>query len=123
MYSHQTLIDHCLTYADAAADRPFDDFNTVVLRHKSNRKWFALLLELDGRLCVNVKCDPAEADFLRRAYTGVTPAWHMNKVHWNTVEVNSDVPDGALRGMIEQSFRLTAPKRLRSAAVEKQNSP
>ena len=48
--------------------------------------------------------------FLRTTYPGVRPAWHMNKLHWNTVEVNA-VPQEELFGMIRHSFDLTAPKR------------
>ena len=60
---------------------------------------------------VNLKCDPMEADFLRRVYEGVTPAYHMNKTHWNTVYFDSDVPDDEFIRMTEISFNLTRKKR------------
>ena len=51
------------------------------MRHRANKKSFALIYERNGKLYVNLKCDPMEADFLRQAFVDVTPAYHMNKVH------------------------------------------
>ena len=69
-----------------------------------------MIHERDGKLCVNLKCDPEEADILRQIFQDVTPAYHMNKVHWNTVTFGGDVPGDEIRHMIEQSFDLTRPK-------------
>ena len=108
------LIEYCLTYPDAYEDYPFDD-NPIgdgawaVMRHRLNRKSFALIYERGG-LCINLKCEPMRADFLRRLYAGVTSAYHMNKTHWNTVRPDSDVPPDELRAMIDRSYRLTMPK-------------
>ena len=49
------VIACCLTFPDAAADAPFDN-DAVVIRRRSNRRWFALLLTVDGRDAVNLKC-------------------------------------------------------------------
>ena len=110
--TRRELIKYCLTFPDAWEDYPFDDGPEAdgawaVLRHSGNRKAFAFIYERGG-LCVNLKCEPMQADLLRRAYTGVTPAYHMNKEHWNTVRIPSDVPEGELRAMIAESHRLTA---------------
>lgn len=50
------------------------------------------------------------ADFLRSAFAGVVPAYHMNKVHWNTVLLDSEVPWDELQQMVRQSYELTKPK-------------
>jgi len=76
----------------------------TVMRHKTNKKSYAMIYERHGKLCVNLKCDPFEADFLRQIYADVTPGWHMSKTHWNTITLGGDVPDDALRFMIEQSY-------------------
>lgn len=75
-----------------------------------SRKWFALIFIRDGKLCANLKCDPQKAGFWRSAYQAVTPAWHMNKTHWNTVELNAGIPREDLMEMVADSFNLTAPK-------------
>ena len=112
--TRQELIDYCLTFPAAYEDYPFDSIADAgawtVMRHGTNKKSFALIYEWHGKLCVNLKCDPFEADFLRQMYADVTPAYHMNKTHWNTVTLGGDVPDDALRFMIEQSYGLIRPK-------------
>ena len=60
--------------------------------------------------CVNLKCDPFEADFLRQAFKDITPAYHMNKEHWNTVKVGGDVLEDEIKRMIGRSYDLIKPK-------------
>ena len=110
--TRQELIDLCLTYPDAYEDYPFDEVKDekawTVMRHLQNRKSFAMIFER-GRVVINLKCDPAQADHLRQLFDGVTPAYHMNKTHWNSVDPNSDVPPEVLEDMIDASYRLTKP--------------
>lgn len=112
--TRQEIIDYCLTYSDAYEDYPFVSMDApgawVAMRHRSNRKVFAFIYNRSG-LCLNLKCEPMRADFLRSLYKGVTPAFHMNKVHWNTLSIPSDVPKDELLNMIDMSYDLTAPKR------------
>ena len=55
--NRRELIDLCLTYPDAYEDYPFDplpDENaTAVIRHKKNRRSFALILRHNGMLYLN----------------------------------------------------------------------
>ena len=48
----------------------------------------------------------AEGDFLRRQYEDIIPGYYMNKVHWNSVKAEGNVPDALLREMLEKSYRL-----------------
>ena len=110
----QDIIEYCLTFPAAYEDYPFDDITApgkwTVMRHRANKKTFALIYERNGRLCVNLKCDPLEADFLRSVYADVTPGYHMNKTHWNTITIGGDVPYDALKSMINVSYDLIKPK-------------
>jgi len=112
--TRQTLIDYCLTFPAAYEDYPFDDIIDpgawTVMRHKTNKKSFALIYERSGKLCANLKCDPMDADFLRQTFKGVTPAYHMNKEHWNTIIVGSDVPEEEIKRQIGNSYDLIKPK-------------
>ena len=114
------MIDFCLTLLLTYEDYPFDggdahsdDGTWTVMRHKINKKGFAHIYEKNGKLCINVKCDPFEADFLRQAFKNVTPGWHMNKTHWNTITLGGDVPDDELRRMISNSYDLIKPKKMK----------
>ena len=105
------LIDHCLTYPAVYEDYPFDKTKTTaVIRHTGNKKMFALISHKDEKLYINLKCDPIKADLLRSIFKSVTPGWHMNKEHWNTVYIGGDVPEQELQDMIRHSYDLTKPK-------------
>ena len=105
------LIEFCLNYHDAYEDYPFgDDNNWVALRHKSNKKIFAMFFIWKDKLCANLKCEPMQAELLRNSFEGVIPAYHMNKTHWNTAFVN-EVPKEELLNMISDSYNLTVQKR------------
>jgi predicted DNA-binding protein (MmcQ/YjbR family) len=108
--TRRELIDLCLARPAAYEDYPFDGDDWCVIRHRTNKKGFAHIYERGGKLCVNLKCDPFEADFLRQAYLDVTPAYHMNKVHWNTVTIGGDVSTPELARLIEKSYDLVKPK-------------
>ena len=112
--TRQELIDFCLAFPGAYEDYPFDNIVDAgawtVMRHRANKKSFALIYERNEKLCINLKCDPFEADILRQAFKDVIPAYHMNKVHWNTVLMGGDVSASELKYMIEQSYGLIKPK-------------
>jgi predicted DNA-binding protein (MmcQ/YjbR family) len=112
--TRRELIDFCLTLPSAYEDYTFDDITDIgawtVMRHHINKKGFAHIYERHVRLCANLKCDPLEADFLRQMYEAFTPAYHMNKTHWNTVTLGGDVLDDELERMIERSYDLVKPK-------------
>ena len=103
-------IDFCLTFTDAYEDCPFDD-ETVVVRHRKNKKIFALFFEREGEIWINFKGDPMQSDLWREVYSSVIPGYHMNKVHWNTVKIPGDVPDEEVMAMLSESHFLTAPKK------------
>lgn len=46
----QSFLEHCLTAYNTTADYPFDeDFETAVLRHSDNRKWYAIVMRVSRR--------------------------------------------------------------------------
>lgn len=108
--TRRELIEYCLTFVGAVEDYPFEDRSNTIMRHANKGKWFAAIFEKDGKLGISLKCEPMEADFLRSVYADVTPAWHFNKTHWNTVTLGGDVPEPELFAMIQNSFDLTKPK-------------
>ena len=107
--TRQQLINYCLTFADAVESYPFESIASrvwTVIRHRTSNRGFAHIYERDGNLCVNLKCDPYEADFFRQIYDGVSAAYHMNKTHWNTLYLDGNVPDEVLMKMLDQSHQL-----------------
>ncbi|HEX3434893.1 MAG TPA: MmcQ/YjbR family DNA-binding protein [Solirubrobacteraceae bacterium] len=40
------------------------------------------------------------------AHPAVTPGYHLNKRHWNTVVVDGSLPDQTIEDMVEDSYDL-----------------
>jgi len=56
---------------------------------------------------IALKLIPINGDELRRKYRGViVPGYYMNKLHWNSVYCDGNVPDELLRDMINESHGL-----------------
>jgi len=84
-------------------DYPFDEVTRV---YRIAEKMFALTSEKEP-VSVNLKCDPLYALELRSLYAGIIPGYHMNKKHWNTVQVEkSDVDDETAEELIDHSYEL-----------------
>jgi predicted DNA-binding protein (MmcQ/YjbR family) len=98
---------HCLARPGATEDFPFGPDVSVF---KVAGKMFALAVLDATPLQVSVKCDPAEALALRATYAAVRPGYHLDKRHWNTVDVGADVTDDEVLEMIDESYRLVTAK-------------
>lgn len=84
-----------------------DTPDAAVFRHVKNRKWFALIMNVNGEVYLNVKTEPDYSDLLRSAHDYIIPAYHMNKEHWNTIIISRNVDKTLLYELIEQSYELT----------------
>src|SRR5262249_22755954 len=106
---------------DATEGTPF---GPDVLVFKVSGKMFALAALDEVPTTVNLKCDPDLALDLRDRYEQVTPGYHMNKKHWNTVEIESNIPNAELRRMIDHSYELVMrlPKPRAKAAAQSRRS-
>lgn len=93
----------CLALPETTEDL---HFGPDVLVFKVCNKMFALLSLDDLPPSANLKCDPERAIALREQYDAITPGYHMNKRHWNSVTLNAEVPPTLVRSMIEDSYRL-----------------
>jgi predicted DNA-binding protein (MmcQ/YjbR family) len=105
--SPEELKAACLTFAGAREEFPFDRATSVF---KVAGKVFALSHLAGVPLRVSLKCDPDLAVQLRLSYPAITPGYHLNKRHWNTVVVAAEVPDRLLVEMIEDSYDLVVAR-------------
>ena len=101
------LRDLCLTFHGSEETFPFG-FETSVF--KVAGKVFALS-RLEGEpLSVSLKCDPMLAEQLRAAHPCITPGYHLNKRHWNTVVLDGSLPEQMVADMVEDSYDLVVSK-------------
>ena len=95
--------EYSLSKVAASESMPFGE---GVLVFKVAGKIFALAALDEVPATANLKCDPDLALELRDRYEQVRPGYHMNKKHWNTVELETGIPDTELRKMIDHSYEL-----------------
>ena len=115
----QQFLEYCLNTYSTSPDYPFDeDFETAVLRHADNRKWYAIVMCVSRRKfgmnsdevidVVNLKL-PTEMFGSFGAADGVHPAYHMNKLHWISVLL-PDAPEDVVAFLTNASFEATRSK-------------
>ena len=110
------LRDYCLSLPHTTEDMPFDQ---DVLAFRVHGKIYALTSTSKNE-SVNLKCEPKESLHLREQYSAVSPGYHMNKLHWNTVYFNSDLNDQEILDMVKVSYDLifaALPKKLRETST------
>ena len=73
--------------------------------YKVRNKLFALAPEAPP-WSISLKCDPVLAQILRRNHPAITPGYHLNKAHWNTVLLDGSVPTGLVGEMVSNSYDL-----------------
>ena len=114
--------DYCLSKKGVTEHFPFDE-DTLVF--KVGGKMFALssLKEWEnGKPALNLKCDPDWAQELRGQYDDIQAGYHMSKIHWNTVSVNSEISDAFLKELIDHSYDLVFKSLTKKIQSEIQNS-
>ncbi len=94
--------NYFLSKKGAFEDYPFDDVTAV---YKVKNKMFALI-NMKEPLSVNLKCDPELAVDLREVYDEVTPGYHMSKKHWNTINLEGNLPEEEIKKMVDMSYEL-----------------
>lgn len=93
---------YCLTKENTEESFPFND-DTLVF--KVNNKIYALLsLSGDSRLAL--KCNPEKAIRLREIHPEIIPGYHMNKKHWNTIDLKGNLSDALIKELIDHSYEL-----------------
>ena len=93
-----------------------DDPDSVIFRHRLNRKWFALIMRIPQKRLglsgeeqvdvMNVKCYPELIESLRFS-DGFFPAYHMNKTHWITVLLDENADKEKIKTLLDISYELT----------------
>lgn len=81
-------------------------------------KWFGLLMpHPDGRVLLNLKGDPELNAVRRESHEWVLPAYHMNRVHWVSLDLGHPAfEQGLAEQLVEDAWDVTAatyPARVR----------
>jgi predicted DNA-binding protein (MmcQ/YjbR family) len=101
----EELRTYCLAKSDVEECFPFGE---VTLVYKVGGKIFLLAGMDEVPLSINIKADPEIAVEQRERYAAVTPGYHMNKKHWNTIVVDGSVGKNLIKQWIDDSYKLVA---------------
>ena len=117
------LIDFIKDYYGVTGDNPWQDDN-IVFRHKHNKKWFALVMDIpkcklglseEGSVsAVNLKCDTMLIGTLTQE-KGIFKGYHMNKNHWITVCLDGSVEEERVKYLVDLSFDLRLKGQIRTS--------
>ena len=111
--------EYCLSKPGVTESFPFDE-STLVF--KVMNKVFALT-DLNGSFGINLKCDPERAVQLREEFDAIKPGYHMNKKHWNTIDVDGSVSNKLLKELTDHSYDLVVsglPKKVREELTKQE---
>ena len=95
--------NYCIAKSGVTEEFPFGE-ETLVFKLRG--KMFALtgISEIPGSC--NLKCDPEKAEELRERFSAITPGYHMNKKHWNTVNWDGSISDQLIFELVDHSYDL-----------------
>lgn len=113
----QAILDHFQVKPDFPWEHSARYQSYGAFRHRSNRKWFALIMNVtrdvlnkDGNTSpidiLNVKISPAQGEKLRKT-PGIYPAYHMNHKTWISVVLDETLADEKIGELINTSYQLT----------------
>ncbi len=109
----EDIREYCLNKKSATESLPFDE-NTLVFKVKN--KIFAILSLGISNLTLSLKGEPANNVELREKYEFILPGYHMNKLHWNTIELRYNISASLIKQLIDNSYNIvisTLPLRLK----------
>lgn len=94
--------EYCLSKDWVEESTPF---GPDVLVFKVKGKMFSLV-DLVQFEMINLKCDPEKAIELREQYSEVSPGYHMNKKHWNSIDPQGALSDQQILDWTDHSYDL-----------------
>lgn len=85
-------------------------------------KMFALIgHDKHGLDIITLKLEPSYGEYLRDHYEKIVPGYYMNKRHWVSVYLDSDIEDRLIEDLIRQAYQTvfhTLPKKLQQTLID-----
>ena len=76
-------------------------------RYMLNGKFFVVIMQNPAKeSLITLKLEPNYGRLLRMNHKEVTPGYHMNKLHWNSISLDSDFSDDLLEELIDESYNI-----------------
>lgn len=116
--------EFCLSVKGADESFPFFDDRILVFKVMGKMFAYVNIEPKDVLFRVSMKCNPDKSEILREQYEGVVRGQHTKALTWNSVYLESDVPDDLIKELILHSVDEVIrklPKKLQAAyaSIEK----
>lgn len=102
----ESIREYCMSLPGVTEDFPFDE---SALAFRIQGKIFAMI-DLDQPKWFVLKCQPELAQQLREEHAEIAPAWHMNKRHWNQIDIYGHLSDNLMQALIRHSYAQVVKK-------------
>ena len=109
------LLDYVRKKYGTIPEEPWEDNNHATIKTSNSKKWYGIFMSIpyktlgldkSGKIDVlNVKLNPEVIKSLidKKHFF---PAYHMNKKHWISIVLDSDVDLNLVKSLIDESFNL-----------------
>jgi predicted DNA-binding protein (MmcQ/YjbR family) len=103
MFDLTQLREYCLSKKCTSEDFPFDE---TILVFRIGGKIFCFTDIEHIPFSFNLKCEPERAIELRERYSSITPGYHCNKKHWNTLIPEHSLSIQLIKDLVDHSYDL-----------------
>lgn len=62
--------------------------------------------ETNNPIYITLKLEPVEGEFYRKEYEDIIPGYYMNKVHWNSVKADGNVPNDVVKDLLDRAYTV-----------------
>ncbi len=85
-------------------------FGPEALVYKVLGKMFALVSQEEEPARVTLKCIPEDGALLVSQFESIIPGYHMNKKHWITISLTTELPKEMLMDLMDTSYNIIVAK-------------
>lgn len=105
------LVDFCMKKPGVTQEFPFDK-KTMVFKVLGKMFILTNVTEWEQyRSKINLKNTPDKNEILRDSYASIIPGYHMNKKHWNTINLyDEELSDNIIFDLIDESYEIVRSK-------------
>jgi predicted DNA-binding protein (MmcQ/YjbR family) len=112
-------LEWCRSRLGAMEELPFGP-DTLVF--KVGGRIFAITEARPDPPTISLKCDPDRAELMRAHHRAITPGYHLNKRHWNTLRLDGSLPPDLVEELLDHSYTLVVaslPRQVRGPLQER----
>lgn len=121
----EDLREFCLSVKGAGESFPFFDDRILVFKVMGKMFAYVNIEPKDAIFRVSMKCDPDKSVDLRERYEGIVNGQHTKTLTWNSIYLESDVPDDLIKELIlhsvDEVIRKLPKKQQAEYAAKKDN--